>query len=75
MIHAGLTSVQQVYNERGMLFGTRPTEFLEAARYDGDGLTVWRQGEAAPGLTLLTGFFDGDNQIRLVRLDGTVVRN
>ena len=74
ILEAGWNSLRQVVSEREMLMGTRPTEFLEPARYAGDGVTKWSAAEAAPGLTLLTGFFEGGNQLRLVRNDGTVVR-
>jgi hypothetical protein len=73
VIQFGWSSLRQVFSERGTLLGTRPAEFLEPARYRGDGVTVLRSGEAVPGLTMLAGFFDGGNQIRMVRLDGSVV--
>lgn len=69
----GIDSVQQVWNERQMVLGTRPVDWLEVARYDGNGVTIRREG-AAPGLTLIASFFDDANELRLISLDGTIVR-
>jgi hypothetical protein len=50
-----------------------PIHFLQPARQPGSGVTVnERAGE--DGLVLLAGFFDGGNELRLVRRDGTPVR-
>ncbi len=49
-----------------------PVHFLQPARRPGTGVTV--NTRAGPDdLVLLTGFFDGDPGLRLVRRDGTVV--
>lgn len=66
-------SVVAVASERDTLLGRRPTQFLLPARYDGNGVTRHDPTAVAPGLTLLYGFFEGGNQIRLIRADGTVV--
>lgn len=52
--------------------GTEPAHFLQPARQPGSGVTV---NQVAPGndLVLLTGFFDGNPGLRLLRRDGTVV--
>ena len=50
----------------------RPNHLIQPARYDGAGVTVNTvddQGE----LIMLSGFFGEDNEIRLLRRDGTVV--
>lgn len=73
-IEFAVDSVEQVVAERGTLLGTRPSEFLEPLRYDGSGVTINRHETDSGPLTLLTGFFEGDNQVRLIRLDGSVVR-
>ncbi len=67
-------SAQTLRVEIPTLLGTEPSRFLEPARHDGDGATSLARDRAAPGLTLLTGFFDGSNELRLVELDGTVLR-
>lgn len=47
--------------------------FLEPARHEGQGVTINRTSDGS--LVLMSGFFDGGNEIRLVRRDGTVVAN
>jgi hypothetical protein len=66
-------SFVQVVQERETLLGTRPTEFLYPIRYPGNGVTINRGDRVAPGLTLIYGFFDGGNEIRLIRNDGSIV--
>lgn len=66
-------SATAVAADTGTILGTRPTQFLEPARYSGNGAIVHDAPKVAPGLTLMYGFFEGGNQIRLVRADGTVV--
>jgi hypothetical protein len=51
----------------------RPTGFLQPARHDGEGVTYLDRDQAMPGLTLISGFFDGGNELRLIRLDGSIV--
>lgn len=70
----GLDSVAAVAKEKDTLLGRRPTQFLNAARYTGSGLTTHDARRSAPGLTMLYGFFEGGNQIRLIRNDGSVVQ-
>lgn len=67
------SSLLQVYGEKDMILKTRPTDQLFPARYDGNGVTHFDAGKAKPGLTFLTGFFDNGNEMRLIRLDGTIV--
>ena len=75
IIKAGADSVQQVWAERATLLGLRPDEFLiRPARHDGDGVTRFIEDRAAPGLTLVTGFFGDTNELRLIRLDGAIVQ-
>ena len=64
----------EVYDNVQTLLGLRPTHFLQPSRHEGDGVTRWRKGRAAPGLTFITSFFDGGNEMRLLRLGGTVVQ-
>jgi len=67
------SSFADVHGEKGMILGARPTNQLFPARYDGAGATVADLGKATPGLTLLTGFFDNGNELRLIHLDGRIV--
>jgi len=46
---------------------------LQPARGQGDGVTV-NAGAGADTLVFMVGFFDGENQLRLVTRDGTVFR-
>ncbi len=68
-------SAVQVYEEFRVLAGLKPVHFLGKARYDGDGVTRFEADQAAPGLTLISGFSDGTNGLRLLRLDGSLVRH
>ena len=54
--------------------GWRQTEHAAPARYAGAGVTRYDPEKAVPGLTLLSGFFEGRNELRLMRADGTIVR-
>ena len=73
LIRSGARSVQQVFRERETLARIRPMELTQPARIVGKGLTINKPG-TQPGLTLVASFFsDGDNEIRLMRLDGSLV--
>jgi hypothetical protein len=74
VIQFGTASVKEVLAERDTLLGVRPTWLLEQARYNGGGVTIFSKEKTAPGLTLLSGFFGDVLALRLIRLDGTVVR-
>jgi hypothetical protein len=74
VIQFAASSVREVLAERDTLLGVRPTWLLEQARYEGDGVTIFNKEKAAPGLTLLSGLFDDELALRLIRLDGIVVR-
>ena len=67
-------SFSQIQEELPTLTGARPSGYLRPSRYDGAGVTVLELDRAAPGLTLLYGSFDSDPALRLIRLDGTVLR-
>lgn len=49
----------------------RPEEFLQPARFEGSG--VVKNDVTDQDLVMIAGFFDGDNGVRLLRRDGTVV--
>lgn len=69
----GVDSVQEVWHEKETLSKIRPEHFLAPARFDGEGVTRINEELLGPGLTLLSGFFEDSNELRLVRADGTVV--
>lgn len=65
-------SVRSVLSERDNLAGTVPTGFLQPARTPGEGVTVNTRPDDGR-LILLTSFFDGGTELRLIRRDGSVV--
>ena len=65
-------SVASLYHERNTLAGIQPDHFLQAARHEGAGVTV-NELAGRQDLVLLSGFFDGGNELRLIRRDGSVV--
>ncbi len=72
MLASIVDSFATVYYERNTLTGARPDHFLQAARHDGKGVTV-NEVAGRQDLVLLSGFFDGNNELRLIRRDGDVV--
>lgn len=73
LIRDGVHAVRQVLSERETLAGIRPMELTQPARSVGSGLTINKPG-TQPGLTFVASFFaGGDNELRLMRLDGSVV--
>ncbi len=66
-------SSELVAKESGTLTKTRPDHFLQPARYSGDGVTINQAGTGRDDLILLSGFFENDNQLRLIRRDGTII--
>jgi len=71
-----LNSVEQVIQDRDSLLNPdRPVKYLAPRRYPGKGVTVHEKPVTSPGLTLLSGFFDGMPGLRLIRLDGTVIQD
>lgn len=74
LITAGQESVSLLIADIGNLSGARPDNFLQKSKHQGDGVTRLSAEQAAAGLTLVTGFFDGGNELRLIRLDGSPVR-
>jgi hypothetical protein len=74
LIEFAKDSVELVIEERETLAGIRPTHYLNRSRYVGSGVTRIQSDRAAPGWTLISGFFEDTNELRLVRLDGSIVR-
>lgn len=66
-------SVGLVAAEAPTLTGVRPTHFLQASRYEGDGVTVNDPSRDQSDLILISGFFDGNNGLRMMRRNGDVV--
>jgi hypothetical protein len=69
----GITAVEMTWGGRLTTTGIKPEEHLELARFDGEGVIRFEEPRAEPGLTLLTGFFEDTNELRLISNDGSVV--
>lgn len=50
-----------------------PDKFLAVSPPEGSGVNLHVAGKPSPGITLVTGFFDGSTGIRLLDLDGKVL--
>ena len=66
-------SVDQVIEDRRTILRVRPDQLLRPVRYEGRGVTRNLPGRAEPGLTFISSVFGESNEMRLVRLDGSVV--
>jgi len=65
-------TVLLVFRERDNIVGGRPTDFLQPSRGPGSGVTINKKPNDG-SLIFISGFFDGENELRLVRRDGTPV--
>ena len=72
VLQFGQNSAAQVSRELETMLGLRPSGHLQPARYDGDGVTRFDPARSTRGLTFMTGFFDGEPELRLIRLDGSI---
>lgn len=66
-------SLLRIVQNRRLLLGLRPEYHLEPARYEGSSVTRNLRDQVAPGYTLLAGFFEDGNEVRLIRSDGLIV--
>jgi hypothetical protein len=73
LLKFGKDSVVEVFGDRNTILRIRPDRLLNPARYDGQGVTRNLPGKAEPGLTFISSVFDDSNEMRLVRLDGSIV--
>jgi hypothetical protein len=74
ILNFGVSSLLQLREEFHVLIGRRPSWHITTARHEGEGVTVLQADKISPGLTLLAGMFEGENQLRLIEPDGTPVR-
>ena len=65
--------VKLVFQDVPNLTKSRPIHHLKPARYPGQGITLDKTDPNDNSLVLLTGFFDNDNGIRLIKRDGSIV--
>jgi hypothetical protein len=73
LVWGTLSEAKTLYEELPNLRGTAPIHFLRPARYPGQGVTVNDPAAKQDDLILLSGFYDGNNKVRLIHRDGTVV--
>lgn len=66
-------SLRLVKEETSTLTKTHPSHFLQPAKYEGSGVTVNTVSPDNKDLILFSGFFEGGNEIRLIRRDGSIV--
>jgi len=74
---AGLVSniseaVTATTEDAGNITGIKPTNFLQPARFDGEGVTI-NNAPDQDSLILISSFYDGKNEIRLIERDGSIV--
>ena len=70
----GYHSSQQVLKQLPTLTGSQPQDFLSQARHQGYGVARIDTQKTAPGLTFISGLFNGGNEMRLISQDGSVVQ-
>lgn len=73
LIRTLIVTLENVYNEIPILTKTHPRHFLQPARYEGKGVTVNTTAGDEEELIFLSGFFENNNELRLIRRDGTIV--
>ena len=66
-------SLRLVKEEASTLTKTHPSHFLQPEKYEGSGVTVNDLSSDNKDLFLLSGFWEGGNEIRLIRRDGSIV--
>lgn len=67
------SSTEIVAEESATLAKVHPEHFLQPARSEGEGVTVDHTDPDDDNLIFMAGFFEEDNQLRLIERDGTVV--
>ena len=65
--------IKEVISEAPTLLKTHPENFLNPAFYEGAGVTINDQAGDQTDLILISGFFEKNNQIRIMKRDGTVI--
>ncbi len=51
----------------------KPIHFIQPSRYAGSGVTINKKTNSKNDLIFLTGFFDGNNELRLINRDGKII--
>ena len=73
LLTKAISSFNLTVQEADNLTHTKPTFFLQPARYPGNGVTVNKLPPDNSDLIFMTGFFDNDNGLRLIKRNGEVV--
>ncbi|WP_169829379.1 arylsulfotransferase family protein [Desulfatibacillum aliphaticivorans] len=66
-------SFATLFGELPTLTKTSPHQFLQPAKYEGEGVTINHPDNDNNEFIFMTGFFDGGNEIRLITRDGAFV--
>lgn len=67
------SSSELVAEESATLTKIHPDHFVQPSRYEGEGVTINAAEANQDDLILMAGFFKDDNQLRLIRRDGSLV--
>lgn len=73
-LKAGTEAMRTLRDEWRTALGVAPRFFLHRSSGANAGVTRYDARGTQPGLTLLVGFLDGHNELRLIRPDGEIVR-
>jgi hypothetical protein len=73
LLESGKQALGEVLSEVGVWVGFGHTQHAVPSHYDGNGVITNEPGRTVSGVTLLAGFFDGHNELRLIRADGSVM--
>ncbi len=74
VIKTVLNDVEAVIADSDRIIDNKPSGFLAKARYEGEGSTIHEESKMTPGLTLLSGFFNDLPGLRLIKHDGSIVK-
>lgn len=73
----GFTAIRAIRNfittDGPTFFKIRPVDSIQIARHKGSGVTINKLPANDKSLVLLSGFIDNNNEIRLIRRDGSVI--
>lgn len=67
------SDIKIVLEESDRIFNSNPKHFLQPAHHNGSGVTINDKDNDQDDLILLSGFFDDNNEIRLIRRNGDIV--
>lgn len=65
-------NIKTLYSEREVIIDNKPIHFLNASRFEGDGVTINKRPDDGK-LIFVGAFFGEGNELRLMRRDGSIV--